>query len=315
MIAGSDKRGTIYGIYDLSEQIGVSPWYWWADVVPDRTRGALRAARPLPARRAEREVPRHLPERREAEPDCWVRKHYGERPVPGATSANFNSAFYARIFEVILRLKGNYLWPAMWNNAFAEDDPDNPRLADEYGMVMGSSHQEPMLRAQKEWDWHLQREHGNWNYAAHPEVLSRFWREGVRARRQFESIYTIGLRGQNDTAMIHGEAQNIALLEKIVERSAPHHRRGGQPGRQRGAAALVSLQGSAGLLRSRPARAGRRHVAVGGRQLGQPAARAHARTSARGPAAPASTTTSTITAGRAAISGSTPIRCRRSGIR
>jgi Glycosyl hydrolase family 115 len=81
---------------------------------------------------------------------------------------------------------------------------------------MGSSHQEPMLRAQKEWDWHLQREHGNWNYAVHPDVLSRFWREGVRARRQFESIYTIGLRGQNDTAMIHGEAQNIALLEKIV---------------------------------------------------------------------------------------------------
>ena len=216
VIAGSDKRGTIYGIYDLSEQIGVSPWYWWADVVPDR-REAL-YVRPGRYLRGEPSVKYRGIFLNDEKPnlDYWVRKHYGERPVPGATSANFNSAFYARIFEVILRLKGNYLWPAMWNNAFAEDDPDNPRLADEYGVVMGSSHQEPMLRAQKEWDWHLQREHGNWNYAAHPEVLSRFWREGVRARRQFESIYTIGLRGQNDTAMIHGEAQNIALLEKIV---------------------------------------------------------------------------------------------------
>ena len=105
----------------------------------------------------------------------------------------------------------------MWNNAFAEDDPDNPRLADEYGIVMGSSHQEPMLRAQKEWDWHLKREHGNWNYAAHPDVLARFWRDGVRARRQFESIFTIGLRGENDTEMVHGETENIALLEKIVD--------------------------------------------------------------------------------------------------
>ena len=217
VIAGSDKRGTIYGIYDVSEQIGVSPWYWWADVVPDRkTALFVRSGRYA---QGEPSVKYRGIFLNDEFPNLtrWVSKQYGDRPTPEGTAANYNSAFYARIFEVILRLKGNYLWPAMWNNAFAEDDPDNPRLADEYGIVMGSSHQEPMLRAQKEWDWHLKREHGNWNYAAHPDVLARFWREGVRARRHFESIFTIGLRGENDTEMVHGETENIALLEKIVD--------------------------------------------------------------------------------------------------
>ena len=87
----------------------------------------------------------------------WVTERFGtvplstDPPIP-ANVANYNSKFYARIFEVILRLKGNYLWPAMWNNAFNEDDADNARLADEYGVVMGTSHQKPMLRAQKEWE-------------------------------------------------------------------------------------------------------------------------------------------------------------------
>ena len=217
VIAGSDKRGTIYGMYDVSEQIGVSPWYWWADVVPDRqTALFVRSGRYA---QGEPSVKYRGIFLNDEDPNLtrWVSKHYGDRPTPEGTAANYNSAFYARIFEVILRLKGNYLWPAMWNNAFAEDDPDNPRLADEFGIVMGSSHQEPMLRAQKEWDWHLKREHGNWNYAAHPDVLARFWRDGVRARRQFESIFTIGLRGENDTEMVHGETENIALLEKIVD--------------------------------------------------------------------------------------------------
>jgi hypothetical protein len=133
------------------------------------------------------------------------------------TIANFNSQFYARIFEVILRMKGNYLWPAMWNNAFAEDDPDNPRLADEYGIVMGTSHQEPMLRAQKEWDWHQGRELGNWNFATHEEALTQFWEGAIKERGRFESIYTIGLRGENDTAMVQGQAESIRLLQRIVD--------------------------------------------------------------------------------------------------
>ncbi|HVG55183.1 MAG TPA: glycosyl hydrolase 115 family protein [Vicinamibacterales bacterium] len=219
VIAGSDKRGTIYGIYDLSEQIGVSPWYWWQDAAPDRQAALfVRAGR---YRQGEPSVKYRGIFLNDEDPNLtrWVRKTYGERPSPAdptAAVANYNSQFYARIFEVILRLKGNYLWPAMWNNAFAEDDPANPRLADEYGIVMGTSHQEPMGRAQREWDWHLQQEHGNWNYARHPEALDRFWREGVRARKDYEAVYTIGLRGQNDTAMANGFNESIALLEQIV---------------------------------------------------------------------------------------------------
>jgi hypothetical protein len=219
VIAGSDKRGTIYGIYDLSEQIGVSPWYWWADVTPQH-RDSLFVA-PGKYEQGEPSVKYRGIFFNDEKPDLdyWVRAKFGEHPTPGGgdgTIANFNSAFYSRVFEVLLRLKANYLWPAMWNNAFAEDDPDNPRLADEYGIVMGTSHQEPMLRAQKEWDWHLRAEYGNWNYATHPEILESFWREGVEERKSFENLFTIGLRGENDTAMVQGPVASRALLEKIV---------------------------------------------------------------------------------------------------
>ena len=219
VIAGSDKRGTIYGIYDVSEQIGVSPWYWWAEVTPEHKDALF--MKPGVYAHGEPSVKYRGIFLNDERPDLdyWVRAKFGERPTPGGgtgTVANFNSQFYARLFEVLLRLKANYLWPAMWNNAFAEDDPDNARLADEYGIVMGSSHQEPMLRAQKEWDWHLRPEHGRWNYAAHPDVLNTFWKDGITARKNYESIYTIGLRGEDDTAMVQGAAESMALLERIV---------------------------------------------------------------------------------------------------
>jgi hypothetical protein len=216
VIAGSDKRGTIFGIYDLSEQIGVSPWYWWADVTPEHksalyiTAGKHQQGEPSVKYRGiffNDEKP---------DLDFWVRAKFGEHAVPGGTAANFNSAFYAKVFEVILRMKGNYLWPAMWNNAFAEDDPANARLADEYGIVMGTSHQEPMMRAQKEWDWHLRATNGNWNYATQASILDQFWRSGVRERKDFENIFTMGLRGENDSAMVATAAEGVALTEKIV---------------------------------------------------------------------------------------------------
>ena len=132
--------------------------------------------------------------------------------------ANYNRQFYTNLFELILRLKGNYLWPAMWNNAFNEDDPENSRFADEYGIVMGTSHQEPMLRAQKEWDRRYQKTLGSWNYAKNPDVLENFWREGIRRNKDYESLITIGLRGANDTEMAPGGPEaNMALLAKIVE--------------------------------------------------------------------------------------------------
>jgi len=223
VITGSDKRGTIYGIYELSKQIGVSPWYCWADVIPDKKNAIY-----FKSDHKYIDGPPSVKYRgiflNDEAPDLtnWIRSKYGEvplqadPPIPQGV-ANYGHDFYTRLFELMLRLKANYLWPAMWNNAFNEDDPENPRLADEYGIVMGNSHQEPMLRAQKEWDRRYLRTIGSWNYAKNPDILEAFWREGIRRNRNFESIITIGLRGANDTPMAPGGPEaNMSLLEKII---------------------------------------------------------------------------------------------------
>jgi hypothetical protein len=223
VIAGSDKRGTIYGIFDISQRIGVSPWYWWADVPVKHHRNIFI----LRGRHAD--GPPSVKYRgiflNDEAPDLsnWIYAKFGAVPVsqnppipPGV--ADYGHQFYTKLFELILRLKGNYLWPAMWNNAFNEDDPENPRLADEYGIVMGTSHQEPMLRAQKEWDRRYLHSIGTWNYAKYPDTLQEFWREGIRRNKNYESIITIGLRGANDTPMASGGPEaNMSLLEKIVD--------------------------------------------------------------------------------------------------
>ncbi|TFH48605.1 MAG: glycosyl hydrolase, partial [Bacteroidia bacterium] len=222
VIAGSDKRGTIYGIYQISEEIGISPWYWWADV-PARKSDGLYIS---PERRVlgEPSVKYRGIFLNDEAPALtnWVAWKYGmvkpsqNPPVPAGV-ANYGSEFYSRIFELILRLKGNYLWPAMWNNAFNEDDTLNAKLADEYGIVMGTSHQEPMIRAQKEWDRRYQKTLGSWSWTHHADTLVNFWREGIRRNKDYESIVTIGLRGADDTEMGPGGPEaNIAQLEKIV---------------------------------------------------------------------------------------------------
>jgi hypothetical protein len=208
VIAGSDKRGTIYGTYELSEQLGVSPWYWWADV-PSKHR---EQAYILPGRYASGEpVVRYRGIFLNDEAPCltgWARGKFG----------GLNSKFYTKVFELLLRMRANYLWPAMWDNAFNEDDPENPRLADEYGIVMGTSHHEPMMRAHKEWTDH--REHygnGQWNYATNAEALKRFFREGIARNKKYENLITIGMRGDGDEAMVSTGSMHsdIEQLERI----------------------------------------------------------------------------------------------------
>jgi hypothetical protein len=223
VIVGSDKRGTIFGIYELSAQIGVSPWYWWADV-PVEYKENLYISRS-----GCQQGPPSVKYRgiflNDEHPNLtlWVQDKFGtikpsEHPPIPPDVTNYNSEFYTKIFELILRLKGNFLWPAMWNNAFNEDDSANPRLADEYGIVMGTSHQEPMLRAQKEWDRRYQKTLGSWNYSKHPEVLQQFWREGIARNKNYESIITMGLRGANDTPMaLGGPEENMAMLKDIIQ--------------------------------------------------------------------------------------------------
>jgi len=220
VIVGSDKRGTIYGIYDVSEQIGVSPWYFWADVpIPHKdaifVKPGIYTEGPSIKYRGifiNDEAPALT---------GWVRMKYGlakssQNPPVGKNVANYGREFYATIFEVLLRMKANYLWPAMWSNAFNEDDPENPRLADEYGIVMGTSHQEPMVRSQQEWDRRYIRKLGHWNYVKHPDTLENFWREGIHRNKNYESVVTMGLRGANDTEMAGNLKDNIAMVEKIV---------------------------------------------------------------------------------------------------
>ena len=201
VIAGSDKRGTIYGIYDLSEQIGVSPWYWWADV-PVKHSDTLYVK---PGRWVQ------------GEPAVKYRGIFLNDEAPSLTGwanekfGGFNHQFYEKVFELLLRLHANFLWPAMWNNSFNEDDPLNPKLADEYGIVMGTSHHEPMLRAQQEWKRHGT---GPWNYATNAKELDEFWAEGIERNKDYESAITVGMRGDGDKPM--SDQDDVALLEKIV---------------------------------------------------------------------------------------------------
>jgi Glycosyl hydrolase family 115/Gylcosyl hydrolase family 115 C-terminal domain len=201
LIVGSDKRGTIFGIYDLSEQIGVSPWYWWADV-------------PIAHSNALFITPgKHI----QGPPAVKYRGIFLNDEAPSLTGwvkekfGNYNHEFYSKVFELLLRLKADYLWPAMWNNAFNEDDSQNTKLADEYGIVMGTSHHEPMLRAQREWKRHGK---GPWDYTQNAPTLQEFWRQGIERNKSYESIITLGMRGDGDLPM--SESANISLLEKIV---------------------------------------------------------------------------------------------------
>lgn len=202
VIVGSDKRGAMYGMFDISEQMGVSPWYWWADVPPKKKanvyvkNGMFTCGTPKVKYRGI-----FINDEAPALTD-WVYEKFG----------GFNHNFYEHVFELIIRLKGNFLWPAMWGKAFYDDDSLNAPLADEYGVVISTSHHEPMMRAQDEW-----RRYGSgpWNYEKNEDKLREFWRKGIERMNHYESIVTVGMRGDGDEPM--SDETNIALLERIVQ--------------------------------------------------------------------------------------------------
>ena len=202
VIAGSDKRGTVFGVYDLSERIGVSTWCWWADVPVRRQQHLfVRAGRYTQGEPAVKYRGIFINDEAPAL-SGWVFEKYG----------GFNSKFYVKVFELILRMKGNYLWPAMWGRAFYDDDPLNPKLADEYGIVIATSHHEPMMLAHDEWRLYGK---GPLNYEKNDSTLREFWREGVRRMGSYESVVTLAMRGDGDEPMT--ETANIALLQRIVK--------------------------------------------------------------------------------------------------
>ncbi|MCD8091917.1 MAG: glycosyl hydrolase 115 family protein [Bacteroides sp.] len=202
VIAGSDKRGAIYGIYELSSQMGVSPWYYWADV-------------PVAKHKSISILPGVYTD---GEPAVELRGIFlnDEWPSLGnwaqETFGGFNSRFYETVFELVLRLKGNFMWPAMWNSAFYDDDAQNGILADEMGIVMGTSHHEPMGLAQQDWK---RRGTGAWDYTKNGAVLRDFWTKGMERCKDWEKIITVGMRGDGDEPM--SENANISLLQNIVK--------------------------------------------------------------------------------------------------
>ena len=207
VILGSDKRGTIYGIYELSRQIGVSPWYWMADA-PIQKHDQLFAKSGIYT---------------DGEPKVKYRGLFinDEWPSFGTWCNNqfggINSKAYARIFELMLRLKANYFWPAMWDSRFNEDDPLSPQLADDMGIVMGTSHHEPMMRAHKEYV-NRKESIGAWDYATNKANLDKFFEEGLERNKAYDNMITIGMRGDGDVAMGNGDdEENMKTLKDVVD--------------------------------------------------------------------------------------------------
>jgi hypothetical protein len=208
VIVGSDRRGAVFGLYDLSEKIGVSPWYWWADV-PVEHRDALYLTAGA----------------RTDAPAVRYRGFFINDEDPGfggwakAKFGGVNAQVYSRVFELLLRLRGNYLWPAMWGRSIAQDDPQSLALAARMGVVLGTSHHEPLTRAHVEWQRALDggQASGEWNYATNAETLRRFWRQGMERAHSvpgLDYVATVGMRGDGDEAM--SEETAIPLLERIV---------------------------------------------------------------------------------------------------
>lgn len=214
VILGSDKRGTIYGMFHLSEMCGVSPMIFWGDARP----------------KVEKEILISLSSRiLSKEPSVKYRGFFinDEWPAFGKWCfekyGGVNANAYEKVFELLLRMKGNYLWPAMWRSSFWEDGPglDNARLADEYGVIMGTSHHEPLCRAGVEWqNQYKQYSHdSSWNFIKNSDGISQFWKDGLQRSKDFENIITIGMRGENDSKLLGEDASlkdNIEVIKKAI---------------------------------------------------------------------------------------------------
>ncbi|KAL4865075.1 hypothetical protein BDV12DRAFT_211234 [Aspergillus spectabilis] len=187
-IAGSDRRGTIYGLYDLAEQMGVSPWYWWADVPVKFKTGVWvspdgKVQGPPSVKYRGFFINDESPAL-----SGWINENFGDK---------FNSDFYRLVFELCLRLKGNYIWPAMWGKMFYVDDPQNGQIAHNYGVIIGTSHHEPMARSEKEQQNYLE---GDWNWVENKANIEKFFQDGIDRAKNWDTIWTMGMRGEGDAA-------------------------------------------------------------------------------------------------------------------
>ena len=216
VIAGSDKRGTIYGLFYLSEKLGVSPLVNWNHVLPKRREYVILTEKDSFVSK---------------EPSVKYRGFFinDEWPAFGTWAdkhfSGINAACYECVFELLLRLKGNYLWPAMWASNFNLDGPGlkSAELADELGVVMGTSHHEPCMRAGAEYGKMRGEDspYGDaWSFLTNEDGITNFWRDGLIRNRSFENVITMGMRGENDTAILGADAtmeDNVNLLRRVLK--------------------------------------------------------------------------------------------------
>jgi len=211
VIVGSDKRGTIYGIHTLAEQAGQSPYHWFADV-PAKKHAQIQAVNKttIHGEPTVRYRGLFINDEEPALNTWWAKQH-------NATRYPLDREFYAHVYDLLLRLKANYLWPAMWKsfiappgNSFFVDDPGNQQLADDYGIVISTAHHEPMQRATNEWN---ETTMGPWDWSKNKANITKFMEEGIARAGKNESYFTIGLRGLGDEAANTGNA--IEMLKDV----------------------------------------------------------------------------------------------------
>ncbi|MFI7546683.1 glycosyl hydrolase 115 family protein [Actinoplanes sp. NPDC049599] len=215
VIAGSDQRGSIYGVYDLSRRIGVSPWRFFDDVpVAHRDAVYLLPGRHTQGTPAVKYRGFFINDENPAT-GTWAPGYFGPGKAPGYPGG-LNAAYYAKVFETMLRLKANYLWPAVWGRAFAEDDPQNHATASFYGVVMGTSHEAPMMRGIEEWNRHPAGTR-EWSFRRNPDAIKAYWRDGAErmAREKIEGVVTLGMRGNGDVSLPDGDG--IDLMSSIID--------------------------------------------------------------------------------------------------
>ncbi len=219
VVMGTETIATLYGLYHISKHIGVSPWVYWADVKPAKKKEVVFD-----------ESINFVSK----QPSIKFRGFFmnDEWPALGNfvmnTFGDFNEFFYEKVFDLLLRLKGNYFWPAMWSASLPLDGSEDPlaiiKLGTDLGITIGQSHHEPLMRASEEWDKVKSDENNvgygkDWNYYTNKEGLYRYWEDGVERDKDFKHMITIGMRGERDTMMLGENStiqENVELLRERI---------------------------------------------------------------------------------------------------